>query len=169
MFFFRHSITKSVCDSSLIIAGWLSARFCVWLFCAGEPRPQTWVLSTLWSGGLCTEKLFPQGVRCRASRPADPAKEGLSWNCLYSNFSLKPPTKKCKLNHLRSDSSSVSVLKFLSRMVRIEPSWGKKSRGTSARRATGSPRHMRAGGEAVMVLVEFCMRVCNKQIQPAFS
>lgn len=32
MFFFQHNITKLVCDSSLIIAGWLSARFCVFLF-----------------------------------------------------------------------------------------------------------------------------------------
>lgn len=36
MFFFQHSITKLVRDSSLTIAGWLSACFCVWLFCAGE-------------------------------------------------------------------------------------------------------------------------------------
>ena len=110
----------------------------------------------------------PRGVRCCASGPADIAKEELSWNCLYSNFSLKPSTRKCRLNHLRSHSSSVSFLKFLSRLVRIEASWGKKSRGMLARRATGSPRHMRAGGEAVMVLVEFCVRVWNKQIQLAF-
>lgn len=71
------------------------------------------------------KKLFLRGVRCRAPRPAEPEKEGLSWNCLHSNFGLKPSAKKCRLNHLRSHSSSVSFLKFLSRMVRIEPSWEK--------------------------------------------
>lgn len=40
-------------------------------------------------------------MRCQAARPADPAKEELSWSCLYSDFSLKPSTKKCRLNHLR--------------------------------------------------------------------
>lgn len=66
----RHSV--GVPDSSLTIAGWLSARFCA----AAQPTPQTCVTPALQASRLCTGKLFTQGVRCCAPRPADLVKEG---------------------------------------------------------------------------------------------
>lgn len=49
-----------------------------------------------------------------------------SWSHLYANCSLKPPTEKCRLRRVRSDSSSASFLKLLSRMARTEHSWENK-------------------------------------------
>lgn len=115
---------------------------------AGEPRPPTWVLSALRTSRLRTEKLFTPVVRCCAPRPADPAKEGLSCNRLYSDFSLKPSTKKCRLNHLRSDSSSASCLKFLSRMVRTELGWEKLKRHVSKESHRLSQAHVGRWGSS---------------------
>lgn len=41
MFFFQHSIAKLVCDSSLIIAGWLRTCFCVAFLCWGSKATNT--------------------------------------------------------------------------------------------------------------------------------
>lgn len=87
-----------------------------------------------------------------APKPTDPAKGGAELEWPVFKLQLETFTQKCRLNHLRCDSSSASFLKFLSRIVGVE-SRGKKIKGQ------GSLRYLRAGGRAIMLLVEI-LPVC---------
>lgn len=125
---FQHSILQSVCQTVALILQAGSAYASVYGVFVQQhsqrlkpvSRPHCKLADFVqenFSPKVWGAVLLGQLTRWRRDWAGVAYMQTAAWNLL---------TEKCRLRRVRSDSSSASFLKLLSRMARIEPSWGNK-------------------------------------------